>query len=130
MVELRFDSRKKDAPFGKLRTDQRRRGLAQSRGGMGLMEENSFNIALFLAIYNNKAAYTNLLAHMSEQRPDFDREKTEHIMELIYEAVKDDLPDGWRQYLSESDKETVRLMAESSQGKAMRDLLKLDMHDN
>jgi len=94
------------------------------------MEENNFNIALFLAIYNNKAAYTNLLARMSEQQPDFDREKMEHIMELIHETLNDDLPDGWLQELSESDRETVRLMAESSQGKAMRDLLKLVVHDN
>ncbi len=94
------------------------------------MEKDTFNVALFLAIYDNKAAYENVLAEMSELRPDFDREKTEHIMELVYEAIKDDLPGGWREHVSESDKEIVRRLAESSEGQSMRDLLKWDIRDN
>ncbi len=94
------------------------------------MEKDGFNVALFLAIYDNKVAYENLLAHMSEQKPDFDREKTEHIMELVYEALQDDLPDGWLEELSESEKEIVRRLEESSKEKVIRDSLKLDVHDN
>ncbi len=95
------------------------------------MEEDTFNVALFLAIYDNKVAYENLLAHMSEQRADFDREKTEHIMEVMYEAFQaEDLPDGWLGELSEADKEIVRRLEESSQGKALRDSLRWDLYDN
>ncbi len=95
------------------------------------MDENSFNIALFLAIYENKIAYENLLAHMSEQRADFDREKTKHIMKVMYEAFqREDLPEGWLGELSEEDKGIVRRLEESSQGKEMRDSLKWDVHAN
>ena len=95
------------------------------------MDEDNFNIALFLAIYENKTAYENLLAHMSERRADFDREKTEHILEVMYEALRaDDLPDGWLGELTEEDREIVRRLEEASQGKALRDSLRWELHDN